>query len=291
MIVRIVYYTSGITGAGRLVIGIAIGNALRRKGIDCKFTIVHTSPAGHFADEFNAIKIPLETETELSQEHCRFSILYKTLKKLKPDVLIVNHQWFMIYSFIEEMPCKKIYLSDHAYDAHFRVPLPGGDLVFNNKQYDRVLAIEPFEPPVPMERINPLIVRNRGEIMDRETALRRLGLEGSKKIALYSFSGNRGDYENHLEKYSYLDKEYDVVRLSLYGDTLFPVVDYYNAFDLIVSGGGYNNVWSSVYFNKQSIFEPAQLKFSDHEQRIEAGKRFHFDVNGADQLVDMIINL
>jgi hypothetical protein len=288
---RIVYYTSGITGAGRLVIGIAIGNALNRKKVNCKYTLVHTSPAGHFADDFENIKIPLETTVELSPERCRSSILYKTLKKLKPDVMIVNHQWFTIYNFIDELPCRKIYISDQAYDAHFRVPLPGGDLVFNNGQYDRVLAIEPFTPPVPMERINPLIVRNRDEILDRETALERLNLDGSKKIALYNFSGKEGDYESHLKKYAYLDKEYDVVRISLFGDTLFPVVDYYSAFDLIVCGGGYNNVWSSVYFQKQSLFEPTHLNFSDHAMRIENSQNFNFDINGADQLADIILSL
>jgi len=100
---RIVYYTSGITGAGRLVLGISIGNALARHGIKCNYTMVHTSPVAHLADEFSNIKIPLETTVELSPERCRSSVLYKTLKKLKPDILLVNHQWFMIYNIIEEM--------------------------------------------------------------------------------------------------------------------------------------------------------------------------------------------
>ena len=162
---RVVYYTSGITGAGRLVLGISIGNALRRKGVKCKYTIVHTSPVAHLADDFHNIKVPLETESELSKTNCHKSVLYKTLKKLKPDVLLVNHTWFAPYHFMNELPCKKIYLSDHAYDRHFRVPLPGGDLVFDPGQYDRVLAIEPFTPPFPMERINPA----RGQEPGRDT--------------------------------------------------------------------------------------------------------------------------
>jgi hypothetical protein len=289
--VRIVYYTSGITGAGRLVIGIAIGNALKRRGINCNYTIIHTSPVAHLAGDFHNIKIPLETETELSLRNYRTSVLYKTLKKLKPDVMLVNHQWFMIYNFIDELTCKKIYLSDHAYDSHFKILLPTGDITFSTEQYDRVLAIEPFKPPVPMEQINPLVVRNCDEILSREYAIKQLLLDGSRKIALYSFSGNPEDYENHLEKYDYLEKDYEVVRLSFYGDYLFPVVDYYNAFDLIVCGGGYNNVWASNYFKKLSIFEPTKLHFSDHETRIKMSENYHFDINGADQLVDIMMNL
>lgn len=288
---RVVYYTSGITGAGRLVIGIAIGNALNRKGIKCKYTIVHTSPVAHLADEYHNIKVPLENGTELSVKNYRASVLYKTLKKLKPDILLVNHTWFAIYNFINDIPCKKIYLSDQAYDSHFSISLPGINLAFNNAQYDRVLAIEPFTPPVPMEQINPLVVRNRDEIFSRGKALNFLNLDGSKKIALYSFSGKPEDYEKHLEKYSCLEKEYEVVRLSLRQNYLFPVVDYYNAFDLIVCGGGYNNVWASVYFQKESIFESTQLNFSNHEYRIKLSRNYHFKINGADQLVDIILGL
>jgi hypothetical protein len=285
---KIVYYTSGITGAGRLVLGMSIGNALIRKGIRCDYTIVHTSPVQHLAGDFHNIKIPLENEIELSAKNYHTSVLYKTLTKLRPDILIVNHMWFAIVNFSNELKCKKIYLSDHAYDRHFKMPLPEGELVFNKDQYDRVLAIEPFTSFMPMEMINPLVIRNRDEILTREKALDRLDIDGLRKVALYSFSGNPGDYEENLEKYSYLEKEYDVLRLSLYGDYLFPVVDYYNAFDLIVCGGGYNNVWAAVYFDKKAIFEPAQLLFSNHEIRIKASENFRFDINGADQLVDII---
>lgn len=288
---NIVYYTSGITGIGRLIIGIAIGNALARKAVKCNYTIVHSSRMGHVADDFNNIKVPIENEVELSKNNFRKATLYKTLIRLKPDILIVNHQWFMLYNFINDLQCKKLYLSDYAYEKHFKISLPDGEMIFNPEHYDRVLAIEPFSRAMAMEQINPLILRNRDEIFSREKALQRLGLDGSKKIALYSFSGNPGEFERHLQKYSFLENEYDVVRLSLYNNFLYPIVDYYNAFDIIVSGGGYNNVWSSVFFQKQSIFEPTELKFSDHETRINLSRDFHFDVNGADQLADIIMGL
>ncbi len=288
---RVVYYTSGITGAGRLVTGIAIGNALARKGVTCRYSMVHTSPAARLADDFHNIKVPLETETELSEKNCRASVLYKTLKKLKPDVLLVNHTWFAPFHFIRELPCKKIYLSDQAYDSHFRVPLPGGDLVFDPGQYDRVLAIEPFTSGIAMERINPLVVRDRDEILDRAAALRRLRLDGSRKVALYSFSGDPGDYERHLEQYAYLDREYEVVRLSLGRDLIFPVVDCFNAVDLLICGAGYNQVWEANYFRKKAIFEIHEVRFSDQRLRVQASESFHFDENGADQLVDMIVGL
>lgn len=289
---RIVYYTSGISGAGRLIFGISIGNALIRRGVRCAYTMLHTSPFAHLADDFHHIKIPLETETELSPERYRASILFKTLKKLKPDVLLVNHQWFMTYHFINELSCKKIYLSDDANEEHFNIKFNDHSMKFNSSQFDSVIAIEPFSCSIPMSRINPLIIRNHDEIFSREQSLQRIGLSGDKKIAFYGFSGHQGDFERHMEKYSFLKSDgYEVVMSSLYGENLFPAVDYYNAFDLVICGGGYNQVWETVYFQKKAIFETTSLQFSDQADRIRASQNFSFTENGADQLVDIILNL
>ena len=288
---RIVYYTSGLTGVGRLIHGMAIGNALRRKNIRCDYTILHTSPMGHLADDFDHLWIPIEMPEDLSEKNFHKSVLYKTLSRLKPDILLVNHLWYMLYHFSQEMPCKKVYLSDQAYESHFKLSLPGGDIAFKNEQYDRVFSIEPFKTGVPMEKINPLILRNRDEILSRETAMKRLGLGGKRKAALYSFSASPEQYDRFLEKYSYLDDEYEVIRTSSYKNGIFPAVDYFNAFDLVICGGGYNQVWEAVYFKKKGIFEPLPMQFSDQSVRIKASKIFHFEENGADQLVDIIMNL
>jgi len=239
---RIVFYTSGITGAGRLVLGISIGNALARHGIECKYTIVHTSPVAFLANDLNNIKIPLENETELSPKNFHKSILYKTLAKLKPDILIVNHTWFMIYNIIEEMKCQKLYLSDYVYDSHFKVPIAEGVLSFKPEQYERLIAIEPFKSPIPMENINPLVMRNRDEILSRDKAIDRLGLDNGRKIALYAYSGNPEDQSDFMDKYQDLENNYQVVKSSVFDKGLFPIVDYYNAFDFIICTGGYNFV-------------------------------------------------
>ncbi len=287
---RIVYYTSSINVIGRFVIGLSIGNALVRKGIDCHFTIVHSSPAGHLAGEFDHVRVPLETESELSKKNYHKSFLYKTLRGLKPDILLVNHQWFAIHNFTDEFRCKKIYLSDQAYDRHFSIPLPEGDMVFDPARYDRLIAIEPNRCAIPMETINPLVIRNRDEIYSRARALGLLDLDGNKKIALYSLTSSRVEHDQLRDKYAYLQSDYEIVTISP-KKMIFPIVDYYNAFDLLVMGAGYNNVWSSIFFNKKALFEPEKKKFSDESLRVEFSRSFRFDVNGADQLVDVIMNL
>ena len=118
---KIVYYTSGTTGWGRIVLGISIGNALKRKKVKCKYTIISNSSKAKLAEEFHHIEIPLENEIELSKKNYPNSITYKTLVELKPDLLIINHVWFTVCNFIHELPCKKIYLSDLAVDRFFSI--------------------------------------------------------------------------------------------------------------------------------------------------------------------------
>jgi hypothetical protein len=292
--VNIVYYTSGLTGTGRLVIGISTGNALRRNGIDCGFTILSSSPFGNLADicGHNHIEIPAEGEEQLSKENYHSSHLYKALTGLKPDVLIINHLWFTMYSFADEFRCKKIYISDHAEDRFFTVPLADRKLHFDKNNFDRVFAIEPFKCRIEMEQIDPLIIRNRDEIMPKETALEALNLDDGKKIAFYGFNGNPGDFEKYKSKYDYLkDVGYNLVYSTNYREGLFPLADYYNAFDLMICGAGYNQFWEVVYFNKEAVFETTPLYYSSQERRILECQEYYFEENGADQLAEIIMGM
>jgi hypothetical protein len=288
--VRVVFYTSSITGAGRLVTGMSIGNALQRKGVSCTYTIVHSSDLGHLAENFNTAWVPVETGKDLAPGAWRKSVLYKTLAKLKPDVLLVHHTWFMVHHFIRELPGIKLYLSDQVYDSHFRVPLDSGELVFDPGQYARVIAIEPFDSAVPMERVNPLVLRNRDEILPRDRALKRLGLDGTKPVALYSLSGRPEYFDRLREKYAYLGQEgYEVVYTGTWKrGGIFPAVDYFNAVDLLVCGAGYNQVWEANYFGKKALFEVLDVNFSDQRLRIRTAETLRFEENGADQLADSI---
>ena len=118
-----------------------------------------------------------------------------------------------------------------------------------------------------------------------------LGLEYTGKIALYAFSGNAEDHDRFMEQNPDIGSEYQIVKASLYSGGLFPMVDYYNAFDYIICSGGYNLVWDAVYFKKKAKFIPVPVKFCDQRVRIKNAENYSFDVNGADQLVDIMMNM
>ena len=92
---RILYYATGITGSGHLVLGLSIANAFRRRGVEHALTILSSSSTfSKLADRMGIQhqEIPLENETQLSAESYSSSALYQAITSLDPDVLIVDGQ-------------------------------------------------------------------------------------------------------------------------------------------------------------------------------------------------------
>lgn len=293
-IMKIAFYTTGITGSGHIVKGISIANALKRKSVDCEYTIMHSSGFLNLCEKLKVynIKIQPESENELSKGNYKSSKLYKTITSINPDILIVDLFWFMIHGFINELECKKIFLCRQVADHFFTIPLKTGAISFRPEDYDEVIAIEPFSSKIPMRHINPMVIRNRDEILSRDEALKKLGLPKKGKKCLFAFNGKPEEYNQIKKQYSYLeDVGYNMVYSTNYEGGLFPAVDYFNAFDLIICGAGYNAFWEVMYFNKEAIFVPVKRRFESQRRRIEECSGYTFEENGADQLVDIILNL
>ena len=296
---NIVYYTSGLTGSGRLVRGLSIGTALARQNTDSAFIIVSSCRLGFLAKlcGFRHIQIPIENEEQLSYENYRQSLLYSTLTELDPDILIVDLQWFSLASFIDELECKKVFLCtqlniSHIDEIYFTIKLADRALRFDPDQYDLLVEAEPTNVSLAMKKIDPLIIRDRNEILTREEALRQLNLEGQDKVCLFAFNGKPGEFEEKKKMYSYLEDEgYAMVYTTNYRHGLFPAVDYFNAFDLLITGAGYNAFWEAVYFKKEAIFCPQERRFENQRLRIETCMDYEFDENGADQLVKLLAGL
>jgi len=290
---NILYYTSGLTGAGRVVLGISIGNALRRNNVRCRYTILSSSRFGFLSGDFTHLDVPVEPAEKYSLNNYKHSELYKTIVEYKPDILVVDLLWFTLHNFIRGLDCKKIFLCRQVHDRFFTISSPDGALSFHPDAYDTCLAIEPFTPKIKMKQINPLIIRNHNEILSRTSALQELGLadSGDKKVCLFAFNGKPHEFAEIKKMYSYLEDEgYIMVYSTNYQGGLFPTVDYFNAFDLIICGGGYNSFWEAVYFNKDALFVPVKRRFEDQGWRISNCRDYSFTENGADQLVRIIMD-
>ena len=275
--------------------GIAIANALRRTGIDLTFTLLTSSPTFiDLADRMGVShrEVPFEDETELSPENFASSALYKAIIELKPDVLIVTMHWFMVSSFIRDLPCKKVFLCRQVDERFFTIPLGGKELAFCAKDYDLALSIEPFPTGQPLRQINPIVVRNCDEILSRKDALQKLDLNEKGNHCLFAFNGKPDEFEEIRKMYSYLEDEgYQMVYSTNYQGGLFPAVDYFNAFEMLICGAGYNAFWEAVYFQKEAIFVPQQRRFENQAWRVAESQDYKFTKNGADELVELILGL
>lgn len=294
---KIVYYTSAKTGSGHVVLGISIYNGLKRTGIDCTYTILTSGPFTDLAKRAGVVLEPIVSEDENQLDKIRYktSALYRKLKELDPDILLVDLSWFTLHYFIDELPCKKVFLCRQVSDGAFRIPVKNGPLVFNPDSYTRIFAIEPFSSRIEMERINPIVIRNKNEILSRESARTRLGVDTSRTdqpLCLFNFNGKPGEYAHAKKMYSYLEEEgYKMVYTTNFKHGLFPTVDYFNAVDLLICGAGYNAFWEAVYFQKETIFVPFHRRFENQRLRVQMCEEYPVTENGADQLAEKLLHL
>jgi hypothetical protein len=290
---KILYYSGGMTGSGHVVTGVAMGNALKRKKIECEYSILCGREFADLASDFCHIIIPSEDSKALSRERFHSSELYCAIRDFDPDVMLVDLYWFPIHFFLDELKCKKLLICRQIEDRFFKIRLPNQTLVLNPSQYDLIIKTEPFESGISMRSINPLVIRNRDEILSRERALELLGVDGEGPICLIAYNGVEGEFETIKSKYSHMkDTGYRMIYSTNYsGRGFFPIVDYYNAVDFIIAGAGYNQFWEIIYFDKEAVFIPQSRKFESQEKRIRECQEYYFEENGADQLVDIIMNM
>jgi hypothetical protein len=293
--VRVLYYTIGVIGSGSIVQGISIANALHRNGVPADYSILNSSPFIYLADRLGIAhyEIPFENEDELSPDTYKDSSLFRMLMDIDPDVLIVDLNWFMLQNFIEDLHCKKIFLCRQLDDTAFTISFPEEPMVFDGTQYNLLIKTEPFESKIRMQEINPIVIRNRDEILSKDAALARLGVQAAgKPVCLYAYNGLPGEYQQKKKMYSYLEDEgYTMLYSTNYEGGLFPAVDYFNAVDLLICGAGYNAFWEAVYFEKEAVFIPFPRHNEDQWKRVDECQDCRFEQNGADQLVEIILGL
>jgi hypothetical protein len=291
---NVVYYTSGLTGSGRVVRGLSIWNAFQRAGVRCQYTILSTAPFAHLAERLGVphVEIPMEGSANLGPDSYVDSQLFRALSSLQPDILLVDLYWMPFYAFLGALSCKKVFLSRQVVDSYFSIPFQGGRLDFRPEDYDLVLATEPFKTPFPIRSINPMVIRNPDEILPRPRALAALGLEEGSTNCLLTYNGEPGEFEQVRKSYSHLEEEgYRMVYSTNYQGGLFPAVDYFNAIDLLVCSAAYNSFWEAVFFRKKAIFAPVRRRFENQMYRIQELQDHRFEENGADQLVPLVMDL
>ncbi len=235
--------------------------------------------------------IPAEGADTLSGSRFRDSRLYRAIESFKPDVLIVDLFWFTLDAFIRELACKKVLLIRQVDPRFFSFTIDRREFRFNPADYDLVAATEPgFELPFEAVCLEPFIMRNRDEILPAPEARAGLGLAPAERSCFFGFNGKEGEGAEAWKSFSYLEEEgWKVVRSDNRSGGIFPAVDWFNAFDMLVCGAGYSAFWEARAFDKEAYFVPYPRNFEDQYRRVALCSDYVPRENGADQLVRTIL--
>jgi hypothetical protein len=240
---------------------------------------------------FNIYSVKLQPGFFL--KHDRESDLYILLKYLDADILIVDGVWLPLVPILDDFKCKKIILFRQFEEWWFHVTTKKyGDFDFDPTQYDCTLSIEPHFTRDGWHSINPIVVRNHDEVLDRSRARKELGADTNRKICVLAHNGFEGELEKIETELEVFRKKYQVIVTSNRREkSFFPLADYFNGIDMIIGGAGYNLFYESRFFNIKSHFFPQERKSENQAWRIKTNSNFTFKENGADQLVDIIKDL
>lgn len=291
---RILFFTGGTTGSGHIVLGLSVAAALKRSGLSHEAYAILSleTPFAILAQRFGipVITIPAEDGAALDKEHYESSALYSAISAFKPDVLVLDLFWFGLDAFIRELPCRKIILLRQVDPRFFHARFADGEIMFRPSDYDLVLKVEPnFDLPFPSRQIEPIVIRNRDEVLSRDAALADLGLSAGGRNCFFAFNGKSGEGDEAWKSFSYLEREgWNVVRSDNRRGGLFPAVDWYAAFDLLVCGGGYSAFWEARWFGKEAFFVPFPRQFENQARRVALCSDYEMERNGADELVGIL---
>jgi hypothetical protein len=288
---NVVFFTLGSRGSGSIVICLSLLNGLRRAGLDANFTIVSDNQYHHITEGFcDHIHIHYPEDALLRRD--RDTPLYHALTMLKPDILIVNQVWLHMFPILDDFDCVKVFTCRMAPDRWWHVPIPDNPITFTAEVYDLAYSIEPNYRYPGLTSVDPVIIRNREEILDVEAAAKGLGKKPGEKLCVIAHNGLPGEMKELYEGLSDLRETYKILQMDNSRETgIFPIADYMAAIDLFVSGGGYNAFYEALYFNRPCRFLPFKRNKEDQTWRIDTNSQSRYEQNGADQIGGDIIEL
>jgi UDP-N-acetylglucosamine--N-acetylmuramyl-(pentapeptide) pyrophosphoryl-undecaprenol N-acetylglucosamine transferase len=295
---RIVFYASNGFGLGHLMRTLAVARQVRKRAADAEIVFMTNSEASHLAwDEgFATIKlmsrfVPARgrPEHERMREVNR-AIVAATLRSFDPDVIVVDSYprgaMRELTPMLRREKCRRVFIyREKNQEVRHNETL----ITVLDKYYDLMLVPHrqnefsmPIPARLPVVFTDAIMIRGRGEAMDRQQARARLGLPDDAFIVYVGFGGGGDKQYRELrdwvlaETARHPDWLFAVARPPLFkgpapegGSNLvefayFPLAECWPAFDAAISALGFNTTSELLHQGVPSLF--IELAMPDDDQ-------------------------
>uniref|UniRef100_UPI002637CCDF hypothetical protein n=1 Tax=Oceanispirochaeta sp. TaxID=2035350 RepID=UPI002637CCDF len=114
------------------------------------------------------------------------------------------------------------------------------------------------------------------------------------KLALVAHNGHEGEIEKILEDADIDPNEYSLRSISSFDEVskqLFPLSHYMSGVDLAIGGCGYHFFYETKFYNIQTLYFPQPRIGNEQHWRLEHCLDYDGPYDGADQMVQRIMEL
>ncbi len=309
MSARILFATSNGTGLGHLNRAMAIARRLPHGFETSMFTLSQAAPVvaaqGFEVDYLSSYRRPASGTDRAWNLRLR-AMLEQLLDERRPDLVVFDgvHPYRALTHVLSRhgappsVWCRRPMWRHGSAEAPLR-RAGGFDAVLEPGE---LAAAADRGPTVPVRsqavRVDPIVLLDRDELLDREAAAAELGLDPARRTALVSL-GQGGEVDRAVARSlralaadpdiqvaalrssiaAGLEVPPGVVRL----EATFPMSRYFNAFDLAVAAAGYNSFHELIAFGVPTLFVPMPRDTDDQAARARwaAGEGMGLAVTGA----------
>ena len=294
---KLAYFTGGTAGAGHLVRGLAIGQALNRAGYRGDMRMfIPTKPLAGLREAlapFSPTVCPIDPEEVLDPLRGPRSEISAALIDYAPDLLIADMFWAPLLHILPLLNTESWLLVRSCPDIWLR----GTQTTpFDSTQFTRIIGIEPLTNKEISEHIEPIVICNPDDAKTRAELCARWDIEGGTRVVAITHAGLRGEIDVLRSDYDETigDEEDDsfIIESDLHDqNAVFPLAAWLPAVDQIHCAAGYNSYWESRWMNyaHKTRMRVIARKIDDPLSRVESGRSYRMRENGADVLARSIV--
>lgn len=284
-------------GAGHLARAFSLFESFKRSDIDTDlFTIITDSPldVGDCYDEIEICQVLIEPEKVFLDD--RTSALYNLLKHINPDLIISDMNWLILRPILNDFRAKKVILFRYVPEEVLHIQSVDGLIhSFDPEEYDLAFTIDPSFSIEGCINLPPVINVHPSINYNRDIIRQVLKVPEDKKLALLAHNGFEGELDNIVKEIKIDPEEYCFRSISTFDDDIsrkiFPLSHYMSGVDFAIGGCGYNFFYETKAHGIPTIYFPQERKGNEQHWRLDNCKDYEGPYDGADKMVEMILDL